>query len=100
MGKRDFLYFYVVWRLSKQKLSTYNHTTLCRQLKIFIGFTLIKGQLISKADWRAIDSPKKRMDEFVLFAFCTLQGKQIKKYEQKFARISALYSEGSNLDNF
>ena len=40
------------------------------------------------------------MDEFVLFAFFTLQGKQIKKYEQKFARISALYSEGSNLDNF
>ena len=28
-----------------------------------------KGQLISKADWRAIDSPKKRTDEFVLFAF-------------------------------
>ena len=28
-----------------------------------------KGQLISKVDWRAIDSPKKRMDEFVLFAF-------------------------------
>mgnify|MGYP001393214925 CR=1 FL=1 len=23
-----------------------------------------KGQLISKADWRAIDSPKKRTDEF------------------------------------
>ena len=28
----------------------------------------IKGQLISKADWRAIDSPKKRTDEFDLFA--------------------------------
>ena len=28
-----------------------------------------KGQLISKADWRAIDSPKKVTDEFVLFAF-------------------------------
>ena len=28
-----------------------------------------KGHLILKADWRAIDSPKKRMDEFVLFAF-------------------------------
>ena len=23
-----------------------------------------KGQLISKADWRAIDSPKKRTNEF------------------------------------
>ena len=28
-----------------------------------------KGHLISKADWRAIDSPKKRTEEFVLFAF-------------------------------
>jgi hypothetical protein len=28
-----------------------------------------KGQLILKANWRAINSPKKRMDEFVLFAF-------------------------------
>ena len=28
-----------------------------------------KGQLISKADWHAIDSPKKQTDEFVLFAF-------------------------------
>ena len=32
-------------------------------------FFNIKGQLISKADWRAIDSPNKRTDEFVLFAF-------------------------------
>ena len=31
-----------------------------------------KGQLISKADWNAKDSPKKRMDEFVLFAFLLL----------------------------
>ena len=30
--------------------------------------TTSKGQLISKADWRAIDSPKKQTDEFVLFA--------------------------------
>ena len=29
----------------------------------------IKGQLISKADLRAIDSPKKWRDEFVLIAF-------------------------------
>ena len=30
---------------------------------------LPKGQLISKADWRDIDSPKKGTNEFVLFAF-------------------------------
>ena len=29
---------------------------------------LLKGQLISKADQRTIDSPKKRTDEFDLFA--------------------------------
>ena len=28
-----------------------------------------KGQLILKADWHAIDSPKKQTNEFVLFAF-------------------------------
>ena len=32
-------------------------------------FKEAKGQLISKADWRAIDSPKKQTDKFVLFAF-------------------------------
>ena len=31
-----------------------------------------KGQLICKADWCAIDSPKKRTNEFVLFAFLLL----------------------------
>ena len=29
---------------------------------------VIKGQLISKADWRTIGSPKKRTNEFVLYA--------------------------------
>ena len=38
--------------------------------KIFpIDLTLTKGQLILIADCRTIDSPKKRTDEFVLFAF-------------------------------
>ena len=42
-------------------------------MKIWILLVLylvtFKGQLISTADWRAIDSPKKQTDEFVLFAF-------------------------------
>ena len=29
---------------------------------------MVKGQLISKTDWRAVDSPKKRTYEFDLFA--------------------------------
>ena len=34
-----------------------------------VAFQGFKGQLISKADCRAIDSPKKQKDEFVLFVF-------------------------------
>ena len=30
---------------------------------------LSKGQIKPKADWRAVDSPKNRTNEFVLFAF-------------------------------
>ena len=45
-----------------------------------------KGQLISKADWRIIDSPKKkRTDKFVLFAL--LHGKHIKFVRSFFWRI-------------
>ena len=33
------------------------------------GQTIPKGQLILKANWRAIDSPKKGTDDSVLFAF-------------------------------
>ena len=29
----------------------------------------VKGQIKPKADWRAVDSPKKQTNEFVLFAF-------------------------------
>ena len=29
---------------------------------------ITKGQIKPKADWGAVDSPKKRMNEFVLFA--------------------------------
>ena len=36
-------------------------------------FFIPKGQIKPKADWRAVDSPKKRMNEFVLFAFCFSQ---------------------------
>ena len=37
-----------------------------------------KGQLISKADWQAIDSPKKRTDQlFVCFFHSSRQTNQI-----------------------
>ena len=37
------------------------------------------GQLISKADWHAVDSPKKQTDEFDLFA---VKSKKTKKTKQ------------------
>ena len=44
-------------------------TKILYQLYCQFMYICTKGQLISKADWHAIDSPKKRTDEFVLFAF-------------------------------
>ena len=38
-------------------------------LNTYIHSSHNKGQIKLKADWRAIDSPKKRTDEFVLLAF-------------------------------
>ena len=32
-----------------------------------------KGQIIPKADWHAIDSPKKRTNKFVFFCFTVLK---------------------------
>ena len=53
-----------------------------------------KGQLILKADWRAIDSPKKRTDEFVLFAFLLFTANKSNSYIQflgeSMARQSAI----------
>jgi hypothetical protein len=39
--------------------------SLQKRVKTFIN---PKGQIKPKADWRAIDSHKKRMNEFVFFA--------------------------------
>ena len=36
---------------------------------LHIIVTTTKGQIKPKAHWRAVDSPKKRTNEFVLFAF-------------------------------
>ena len=38
-------------------------------LKFFLKIAFIKGQLISKASYGLLTSPKKRRDKFVLFAF-------------------------------
>ena len=37
---------------------------------------IAKGQIKPKADWRAVDSPKKRMNEFEFFA---LKSKKVNK---------------------
>ena len=38
------------------------------ELTNFAFWFYTKGQIKLKADWRAIDSPKKRTNEFILFA--------------------------------
>ena len=42
-----------------------------------------KGQIKPKADWRAIDSPKKRTNEFVFFAMT------VRKYLKLVVSISS-----------
>ena len=52
-------------------------------LGYYIGqsYVIAKGQLILKADWHTIDSPKKWTDEFVLFAFySSRQTNQIRQF--------------------
>ena len=48
---------------------------------------IAKGQLISKADWRAMDSPKKTNGQICFVCFFTLHGKQIKFVRSFFGRI-------------
>ena len=48
---------------------------------------IAKGQLISKADWRAMDSPKKTNGQICFVCFFTLHGKQIKLVSSFFGRI-------------
>ena len=65
----------VSWKF-KQHIKAY--------LSIFLNRIIVlgpKGQLILKADWGAIDSPKKRMDDFVLFPFLLFTAnKQIRPF--------------------
>ena len=48
---------------------------------------LFKGQLITEAIYGLLTSPKKRTDEFVLFAFFALHGKKIKFVRSFLGRI-------------
>ena len=46
-----------------------------------------KGQIKPKADWDAVDSPKKQKDKFFFLCFFTLHDKQIKFIRSFFGRI-------------
>ena len=59
-------------------------------------WSLEKGQLISKADWRAIDSPKKRKNEFVLFAFLFFTANKSNS-SVRFLGESMVHQSASNL---
>ena len=52
------------------------YLSLCSPVKVHSMMFCPKGQLISKADWCAVDSPKKRTDQFDLFA---VKSKKAKK---------------------
>ena len=41
---------------------------MCQIIKIMAHYHA-KAQIKPKADWRTVDSPKKQMNEFVLFDF-------------------------------
>ena len=58
---------------------------------IFVGAFLLfhKGQIKPKADWRAVDSPKKRRNEFVLLAFLLFMARKVHFLGESMARQSA-----------
>ena len=47
-----------------------------------------KGQLFQKADWRAVDSPKKRTDEFDLFAVKSKKANKSNSSVRFFGEVS------------
>jgi hypothetical protein len=49
--------------------------------------TVTKGQIKPMQFWRALDSPKKRTNEFVLFAVKSKKSKQPKFVRSFFGRI-------------
>ena len=53
-------------------------------LTIFFCLALFKGQIKPKAKWRAVDSPKKRTKQFVLFVFLLFTAKKINLFARSF----------------
>jgi hypothetical protein len=73
-------------RMANKKISVYYYPKVLNKIKVlnkqelkkilaiiafkFCGVCFkVKGQIEPKADWRTMNSPKKRMNEFVLFHF-------------------------------
>ena len=50
-------------------------------------FVFTKGQIKPKADWWAVDSPKKRRNKFVLFAFLLFTANKTNLFIRFFLRI-------------
>ena len=46
-----------------------------------------KGQIKPKADWRTVDSPKKRTNEFVCFCLKKEKSNKAKQFVQKSGHI-------------
>ena len=54
-------------------------------------FKLAKGQINQKADWRAIDSPSKSTNKFVLFALLLFTANKIYGLPKLLSVLSDLY---------
>ena len=53
-------------------------------LTIFFCLALFKGQIKPKANWRAVDSPKKRTNELGLFAILLFTANKINLFARSF----------------
>ena len=70
------------WLLLKCSVPKWRVGDRCAKTDIFCQnvWQLTKGQLISKADWSALDSPKKQTDKVVLFAFLLLMANKLNSF--------------------
>ena len=58
---------------------------------------MLKGQIKPKADWHAVDSPKKRPNEFTLFAFLLLTANKTNSFVGRVYGAPKLLSVLSDL---
>ena len=82
------LQMYTELGLLSQLTTTFFNLSNVLQGPLFGGnFARTKGQIKPKADWHAVDSPEKRMNEFVLFAFLLFTANKTNSFIRFWGRI-------------